>query len=233
MKCWVALAGLLLSAPAIAGNYKIVLDRPANGRLLTGHMGLQAADERTQDTLVRVVAPGNTVDVRGTVRVLVMNLGPRPFTFGPDQVTLRLGDGTVLNPTPIEEFEKRKVVAEQENGYARAIDLRNRNSLSSLASSDSGASVPGIPERAVSGPSADTQSDDFHSDADLLPNAGALDAIYQLLIPLTVGPQQAWGGYYVFDVPKPVQRAHADQPLTITVRTGDEEHRFTGMLHWR
>ena len=100
MARWVALACLLLSAPAIAGSYRIVLDRPANGRLLTGHAGLQAADERTAGTLVRVVAPGNSVDVRGTVRVLVMNLSDKAFTFGPDQVTLRLGDGTRLASRP-------------------------------------------------------------------------------------------------------------------------------------
>lgn len=231
MKSWIGLAGLLLAAPAIAGNYKIVLDRPANGRLLNGHMGLQAADEQTPYTLVRVVAPGNTLDVRGTVRVLVANLGKPAFTFGPDQVTLQLGDGTVLKPVPIEEFEKRKVVAEQESGHARAIDLGNRNDLPSSAAGSG--SAPGQPQALPTGTSADTVSQDYQSDSDLLPHSEALNAIYQLLIPLDVGPRQAWGGYYVFDVPKAVQRARADQPLTISVRTGDEVHRFTGMLHWR
>ncbi|MBV9527992.1 hypothetical protein [Sphingomonas sp.] len=236
MRGWIGLAGLLLSAQATAGNYKIVLDRPANGRLLTGHMGLQAADERTQDTLVRVVAPGNTVDVRGTVRVLVMNLGPRAFTFGPEQVTLRLGNGTVLNPVPMEEFEKRKDVVEQTTGRARAIDLGNRNTIATLGSGGGGGSdagAPGMPQSLPTGTTADTAGQDFQSDSDLLPGSETLNAIYQLLIPLNVGPQQAWGGYYVFDVPKAVQRARADQPLTIDVRTGDEVHRFTGALHWR
>ena len=38
---------------------------------------------------------------------------------------------------------------------------------------------------------------------------------------------------YVFDVPKAVQKRRVDQPLTITVRTGPEEHRFSGMLRWK
>jgi hypothetical protein len=232
MKSWIGLTALILSAPALAGNYKVVLDRPPNGRLLTGHMGLQAADEQTPYVLVRVVAPGNTVDVRGTIRVLVANLGTRTFTVGPDQVTLQLGDGTILKPVPIDAFEKRKDAAEQENGYARAIDLRNRNDLSSLERGSS-ASTPGTPQAMPTGETADTASQDYKSDSDLLPHAEALNAIYQLLIPLDVGPRQAWGGYYVFDVPKAVQRAHADHPLTITVRTGGEVHRFTGTLRWR
>jgi len=231
MKSWVGSAALVLAAPAMAGNYKIVLDRPANGRLLTGHMGLEAADEQTPYTLVRVIAPGNTVDVRGTIRVLVANLGTRTFTVGPDQVTLQLGDGTILKPVPIEEFEKRKVVAEEEHGHAQAIDLANRNDLPSASGST--ASAPGMPQALPTGQTADTASQDYHSDEDLLPHGEALNAIYQLLIPLDIGPRQAWGGYYVFDVPKAVQRAHADQPLTITVRTGAEVHQFTGALHWR
>jgi hypothetical protein len=234
MRSLAALAGLLLSAPAIAGSYRIVLDRPANGRLLTGHAGLQAADERTSGTLVRVVAPGNSVDVRGTVRVLVMNLSDKAFIFGPDQVTLRLGDGRVLTPTPVEEFEKRKVVAEQVSERARAIDLGNRNSLSSLGGGGpSGPSTPGVQQAIRAGPAPGTRGLDFQSDSDLLPHGEVLNGIYQLLIPLKVGPQQAWGGYYVFDVPKAVQRARTDQPLTIVVRTGSEEHRFSATLRWK
>lgn len=46
----IAAAALGLPAPAFGASYKIVLDRPANGRLLFGHAGLQAADERTPAT---------------------------------------------------------------------------------------------------------------------------------------------------------------------------------------
>ena len=60
-----------------------------------------------------------------------------------------------------------------------------------------------------------------------------MNAIYQILIPLEVAPQKAWGGYYVFDVPKDVQKRKLDQPLSITVRTGPEVHRFSGSLHWK
>jgi len=236
MRLMVAAIVLALASPVWAGHFKIVLDRPANGRLIIGHAGLQAADERSQNTLVRIVAPGNTVDVRGTVRVLVMNLGPRTFTFGPDQVTVRLGDGTVFRPTSIDKMENGRILVETESRHAAAIDIINRNNMMSSIdnSSSAGASSPGANASAAgSGASSAAAGQDLRSDSDLLPGASTLNAIYQLLIPLQVAPQQAWGGYYVFDVPKDVQRRKADQPLTIIVRTGGEEHRFSGTLRWK
>lgn len=230
----IAAAALGLAAPAFGASYKIVLDRPANGRLLFGHAGLQAADERTPATLVRVIAPGNAVEQRGTVRVLVMNLGSRTFTFGPDQVMLRLGDGTVLKPVPVDQYEQRKVVAEQTANRARTLDMRNRADLSALAGeTGSGAASLRGGGMVAAGASGATAGQDNASDDSQLPHAEVLNAIYQLLIPLDVEPQHAWGGYYVFDVPKGVQNRKADQPLTITVRTGPEEHRFSGMLRWK
>lgn len=229
-----AVAIAAAASPATAGSYRIVLDRPSDGRLLTGHAGLQAADERTAATLVRVIAPGNPVDKRGTVRVMVMNLGSRTFTFGPDQVTLRLGDGTVLKPVPIEQYEKRRVAAEEVSNYARTIDLRNRANLSALAGQTSAAPVVIAGDQGISAPDvAPTAGQDRMSDDSRLPHAEVLNAIYQLLIPLDVEPQHAWGGYYVFDVPKDVQKRRADQPLSILVRTGNEEHRFSGTLRWK
>ena len=235
----IAAAVLGLASPALAGSYRIVLDRPASGRLLIGHAGVQAADERTAATLVRVVAPGNNVDQRGTVRVLVMNLSPKTFSFGPDDVTLRLGDGTVLKPTPIEKFENGRMLIERESRYAGTIDLMNRNNLSSLAeqagngaTAATGQPVPGG-SAASSAAAGGAREQDLRSDSDLLPGASTLDAIYQILIPLQVEPQHAWGGYYVFDVPKDVQKRRVDQPLSITVRTGREEHRFSGTLRWK
>ena len=82
-------------------------------------------------------------------------------------------------------------------------------------------------------PSVMTEGQDRRADDSLLPGAQVLDAIYQILIPLTVQPQKAWGGYYLFDMPKTVFRRKVDQPLTIDVRTGTEQHRFAAILKWK
>jgi len=224
--CIAAFATWVAASPAGAGAYRIVLGEPAGGRLLHGYGGLEAADQRTDGALVRLIAPGNDIHERGTVRVLVMNLGPSPFEFGPDQVTLTLSDGTVLNPVPVDQMEDGRELVEREMQHAAANDLRNRNNLAGLDRQANGAGTLG---RSVTG----TAGRDLRADQSLWPGTTMLDSIYQLLVPLTVEPQKAWGGYYVFNVPKGVFRKKADQPITIIVRTGAEEHRFTGVMKWK
>src|SRR4029078_12454209 len=92
--------------------------------------------------------PGNDIHERGTVRVLVMNLGPSPFEFGPDQVTLTLSDGTVLNPVPVDQMEDGRQLVEREMQHAAANDLRNRNNLAGLDRQANGAGTLG---RSVTG----------------------------------------------------------------------------------
>jgi hypothetical protein len=235
-KLLISVAILACAAPATAGSYRILLSKPEGGRLLIGHEGLQAADERTQDNLVRVIAPGNEVKNRGTVRVLVMNLGSRPFQFGPEQVQLRLADGTILQPTPFGEFEKGRALIEREQRYAKAVNIQNSD-LSELATQSSSQTIQMGGPRGGSTPAASYGAETGElsgesADSDL-PGAGQLDDLDQLLVPLQVDPKQAWGGYYVFDVPKGVLDRKADQPLTVIVRTGAEEHRFPAILHWK
>ncbi len=236
MKWMLAVALVAVPGAALAGSYRVVLAPPAGGKLLIGHAGVQAADDRTQTALVRLIAPGNEVKQRGTVRVLVMNLGARPFEFGPDQVRLTLGDGTVLRPVPVETMEKGRVLVERENSRAAATDMHNKSSLDSLAAQATTGVTPrsivsvASPTAPSVGPSAghDRRSDMFE-----LPGGRTLDAIYQILIPLTVDPAKAWGGYYVFDLPKAAFARRADQPLNIIVRTGGEDHRFNATLKWK
>jgi hypothetical protein len=240
MKCWmIGLATLALPGAALAASYKVELAPPAGGKLLLGHAGLQAADDKTAVALVRVVVPGSEVRQRGTVRVMVMNLSSQPFEFGPEQVTLKLADGTELKPVPIAEFEKGARLIQREMGHAAAVDMQIRNNLSGLAQqANSGttfqntAPVPGG-SSASSGGVSGAGSHDRRTDEIMLPGGKTMDALYQVLQPLTVEPKQAWGGYYVFDLPKAVFARKADQALTILVRTGAEEHRFAATLKWK
>jgi len=236
MKWWIIAAGSasLLSSVAFAGSYRVVLE-PKDGKMLVGHAGVQAVDDRTATAFVRVISPGNAVDQRGTVRVLVMNLGPKEFEFGPDQVRLTLSDGTTLQPSSVEQFEKGRVLVEHENRIAGSTDLRTRNNL------------PGLEQQANGGPTAQTLTPvarsgsstsgtgghDRPTDESLLAGAETLNAIYQILIPQPVPPNKAWGGYYVFDMPKAVFARRTDQPLSILVETGAEQHRFSATLKWK
>jgi hypothetical protein len=223
-------SALALSGSAFAGSYRVVL-QPVGGKMLVGHAGVQAVDERTANTHVRLITPGNEVKERGTVRVLVRNLGSKPFQFGPDDVRLELADGTELKPTPLQKFEKGAILVQREMGHAAAIDMQVKNSLSIYAQQNGGSTLG--PNGSVSAPAANVVDLERRSEESDLPGAKTMDALYQLLLPETVGPNQAWGGYYVFDVPKTVFSRKVDQPLTVIVRTGGEEHRFQATLHWK
>lgn len=239
MKAFLLGAALsLLAMPAIAGSYRIVL-HPKDGKMLVGHAGVQAVDDRTATALVRLISPGNQVDQRGTVRVLVQNLGPTPFDFGPEHVRLTLADGTVLRPSSVEKFEQGRELVERENARAGAVDLQTRNNVVGLEQQTSGgpspASMAPVPggSTASGASTSSTSGLNRRTDANLQAGAETLNGIYQILITQPVAPQKAWGGYYVFDVPKAVFARHADQPLSIDVRTGAEEHHFQAMLHWK
>jgi hypothetical protein len=227
----ISIAALTLSCPAFAGSYRVVL-QPVNGKMLVGHAGVQAVDETTAAAHVRVITPGNEVKERGTVRVLVRNLGSTPFQFGPNNVTLQLADGTELKPTSLDKFEKGAALIQNEMGHAAAVDMQIKNSLSSYAQQGGGRTLTSTQAGAFA-PGANIQDLERRSDESDLPGAKTMDALYQLLLPETVGPNQAWGGYYVFDLPKAAFDRKVDQPLTIMVRTGSEEHRFAATLHWK
>ncbi len=228
------IAALSLTTPAMAGSYRVVL-QPVDGKMIVGHAGVQAVDQRTAAVHVRLISPGNAVKERGTIRVLVQNLGSKPFDFGPDDVKLQLADGTELKPTPLDKFEKGAEIVQREMNHAAAIDMQVKNSLSIYAQQggSAGSSGQARPAGAPSGAPDNLEGVERRTDESDLPGAKTMDALYQLLLPESVGPNQAWGGYYVFDVPKTVFDRRSDQPLSVIVRTGAEEHRFAATLHWK
>ena len=228
----VAAIGLTLAGPAIAGGYRVEL-APVNGKVIRGHAGLHAVDEETAVAKVRLVAPGTSFKDRGTVRVLVLNRGQQPFTFGPDQVKLKLADGTELKPVPLADYDKAAELVIRESNRAAAVDMQTRNTLSVLAQQSSGGmtaqSLQPVPGGIGSAGDATTGLKQRTQDS-LLPGSKTLDTIAEILMPEPVEPQKASGGYLVFDMPKELREAKADLPLTIIVKTGAEEHRFAAML---
>jgi len=151
-------------------------------------------------------------------------------------VKLELADGTELKPTPLDKFEKGAALVQREMRRAAAVDMQVKNSLATLIQqSGGGGSLDSRPSGATlsSAPPVSTTEHDRKAEELDLPGAKTMDALYQLLLPETVGPNQASGGYYVFDVPKAVFNHKADQPLTVIVHTGGEEHRFAATLHWK
>ena len=87
----IALAGL--ATPVSAHSYRVVLSGPAAGqKMLVGHAGVQAIDERTPTALVRLIRPR----FRLTHRTLRGICPRRPFRWhwpGPAPGASRLPDG--------------------------------------------------------------------------------------------------------------------------------------------
>ena len=223
---------LALAVPAGATSYQLRI-APGQGPMLTGRGGLHALDIRTKDTLIRVIAPGSRIEKRGTIRVLVMNLGKPAYRFGPDEVAIELPDGHALPEVPVGAFEDGHDLVAREVSRSTAIDRAVRSSLSSVAqSANSGMTAQTITGHQAG--SADVRSEslqhDRAKDAGSVPGAQLLDDINGVLRPYTIGPNQAWGGYLVFDVPKPIRRASAGQPVTIVVRAGSDVYRIKATL---
>jgi hypothetical protein len=231
----VALAFAACAAPASAG-FRVQLQGPAD-HTLRGRHGLHAVDSRGSASLVRVISPGSLVNRIGTVRVLVMNLGDKPFTFGPGDVAIALADGTSLPIVAQREFEAGAQIVETESARRDSVNARNMANLSSLSQS-AATGVTVLNPNASAGPPGAGPG----SEAGKLDHPGAADrsaaqeirtAVDGLMVSRVVRPQGGAGGYLVFALPKPVRTAKTDLNLVVTVRTGGETHRFEAILDRR
>jgi hypothetical protein len=230
----VVIASVALPTAAWAGGFEVRLDTD-DKPVVHGHAGLHAADGKSAGSHVRIVAPGLRIDKRGTIRVLVMNLGGQPFDFGPGNVRLTLADGTELKKVPLDEFERAYSLITREQQRAAGVDMQNRNTLSTLAQQGASGPTAATLEPVSRAPSGTTDTNDLsrRTDETLLPGGKTLGAIYEVLMPETVAPRKASGGYLVFDLPRDLAGRNADLPLTISVRAGGEEHRFAALLKRR
>ncbi|WP_427967942.1 hypothetical protein [Altererythrobacter sp.] len=234
-----ALAALSLSGTALAKGYIVNLE-PANAGIVYGHGGLHAVDEKTEVAHIRIVSPGLRVGKRGTIRVLVKNLGKTEFEFGPDDVKLTLADGTELPKVPFSEFDKGYTLIKREQNRAAAVQAQNYSTLGTLiGQTQTGVTAGSInsastPSGTLAG--APVNADDLRQSSEdeyAMPGGKTLDALYQVLIPEVVAPMAASGGYLVFDIPKELQSGKSDLPVTITVRTGSKVNQFKAVLEHR
>jgi hypothetical protein len=226
-----ATLALVASVPAGAADYKLKL-APQDGKVLKGRGGLEVFDVRTENTLMRIISPGSRITERGAVRVLVMNLGSGRYQFGPDQVSVELPDGTSLAEVPVSVFDKGETFVETQVNIGRATDRAVKANVSAYAQAqNSGGTAATITGGTISRENFGDNALKMDDLSDALPGAKLLGGLNGVLRPLQVGPKEAWGGYLIFDMPKALKKARADQPVTIVVRTGNEVHRIKAVLN--
>lgn len=230
---------LSLSGTALAKGHVLNLE-PGNAGIVRGHAGLHAVDEKTDDVHIRIIAPGLEISKRGTIRVLVKNLGKVPFEFGPDNVQLVLAEGVQLTKVPLNEFDRGYTLIKREQGRAAAVQAQNNSTIGTLMGQTQAGVTVGSINAATS--SSGTLSGGSVSTEDLrrraedeyaMPGGKTLDALYQVLMPEVVAPQAASGGYLVFDLPKALQNQRSDVHLTVAIRTGSKVHHFKAVLRYR
>lgn len=225
-----AAVALALTGTASAADYKLEF-QPGQGKIQKGRGGLQVYDVRTDNTLMRVIAPGNRITKRGTVRVLVMNLGSTSYDFGPEQVSVELPDGTAFKEVPFTAFDRGEKLIDREVRMAAAKDRLIKSSLGALQEATSGSALDMTAAQQNSAPTVSSDSsrlDELERDT---VGSKTLEGINGVLRPYPIQPQGAWGGYLIFDVPPALQKAKADQPVTIVVKTGSEVHRIPAVLN--
>lgn len=231
----IALACAAALAPAaVQASFRVKLQGAPEHPLIEGRGGLHAVDSRTERTLVRVISPGSDINKMGTVRVLVMNLAAEPFVFSARNVTLELADGTPLPWVPYEEFDEGAKLIERESARQAAMGRRSANNFSELAAGGA-ARTPGVSTPAPGGNAGADAAEKLEDDAEVgrQPGAKMREMVESIMDRSRLEPQQAAGGYLLFELPKPLRSARADVPIVLVVKTGKEEHRFTGLLDWQ
>jgi len=215
---------LLGASPAAAATYRLEL-QPKDGKIIRAPNGIHAVDSRTATSLVRVIAPGLKVEKkRGTLRVLVMNLGSRPFAFGPEDVTLKLADGTPVRFMALGEFSDGIQLVQNETVRNAAVRARIDANLDGINLYGR----MGLAGRISAIDPFDLPPDDVNATAQKLQQA-----VDSLLPTDEVAPQQAMGGYLMFELPKSMHGLKGEQPLDLIVSTGGEEHHFAAVLRRR
>lgn len=228
-----AALGVGLTAPVAAAEFRLEL---LGDRLLKARNGIVAADSRTSKALVRVISPGSSISKFGTVRVLVMNLGSRAFSFGPEDVAIMSESGAAFPVVNNDRLDTGYESVKRETARQRSVTASVNRSLSSLAEAASVGVRPQTPVPTVAGSGAGADSAarlDRSRGPGEAANPGILDALTGTLGTFEVPPQDARGGYLLFEIPKSLRSSKTSQPLTLVVTVAGEEHRFPALLKRR
>ncbi len=251
----IAAASLLVVAtPAIAAKFDLTM-QPQPGQSSRMMAGIQAVDDHTELSSVRLIPHEGSVKKRGKIQLIVLNRGQQPFNVGPENVSAKLADGTPVSIIPYErllkEEKNRKMWRSIGAGLSAMSNSMNANQAGFVSgtatySGSTFGSVGGTPfgsttfgTATVSGYDqgranvaqaiADQQNDQIFANL-AQQNAAGQDALQGNVRTTTVDPEAIFDGEVVFELPKASRSAKTDQQVTFIVTVGGEEHRFQGVL---
>jgi hypothetical protein len=254
----IAAASLLtLSAPAMAAKFDLAL-QPLPGQNPRMMAGIQSVDNHSGGSSVRLVPHEGAIKKRGTLQLMVLNRGQKPFDVGPENVTAKMADGTPVEIIPYERLLKEEKNRKTWRSIAAGLSAMN-NSMSAnhagfvsgtaaYSGSTSGriggiggtpfssttfgtATVSGYDEARANAARGVAEQQNNQTFANLSrENAAGRAAVQTNARTTTVDPEAVFNGQVVFELPKSTQSAKTDQTLTFIVNVGGEEHRFDALL---
>ncbi len=247
----------LCSSPALAAKFTMQLNASAEQ---TSRMesGVAAVDDTTPTSSVRLVQAEGDLKKRGSVGIVVMNQGGKPFNFGPENVTAKLADGTSIAIITYEQLaheERRREtwaaigaglaaagnsMSAANSGYYNGTGTYSGSTYGSFGStpyqSNSFGTVSvsgynaGQAQIAQSLANQQNQATFARMAED---NAASMKSLKAYMRTTTVDPQQMFGGSVIFELPKAARDAKTDVPVTFVVAINGEDHTFNAVLKRR
>jgi hypothetical protein len=247
----------LCSSPAIAAKFTMQLNA---GAQQTSRMesGVAAVDDTTPGSSVRIVQTEGDLKKRASVGVIVMNHGDKPFTFGPENVSAKLADGTPVSIITYEQLvkeEKRRQMwaavaaglaaagnsmSASNSGYYSGMGTYTGSTFGSFGSTPYNAYSSGTvmvsgydygrAQAAQSVANAQNQATFARMTEQ---NAANMKALKAYMRTTTVDPQQIFGGSVMFELPKTARASKTDVPMTFVVTVNGEQHSFDVVLKRR
>jgi hypothetical protein len=220
--------------------------------------GVAAVDDFTAGSSVRLVQPDGDVKKRGSVGVLVMNRGDKPFNFGTENITATLADGTPVAIITYEQLaheERRRetwaAIAVGLGAAANSINAANAGHYygTGMYTGSTFGSFGGTPYssttygtatisgynagQAAVAQSVANQENQANFDRMAEQNSANQKALKSYMRTTTVDPQQMFGGSVIFELPKAAFQMKGDVPVIFVVTINGEQHRFDAVFRRR
>jgi hypothetical protein len=248
---------LVLASPVAASKFSMQLN-PSSQQASRMQSGVAAVDDSAPSSSVRLIQAQGDLKKRGSIEILVMNQGEKPFDFGTENVTARLADGTPVSIITYEQLvheeKKRETwraiavglaamgnsMSAASSGYYSASGTYSGSTYGTFGStpyrsSSSGTvSISGYDYGQAQAAQSRANAQNSASFARLAEeNAANMGALQAYMRTTTVDPEQMFGGSVIFELPKAAQRSKVDVPMIFIVTTNGEEHRFEALLKRR
>jgi hypothetical protein len=252
-----AMAIALFSSPAVSAKFDMQLKA---GLQQTSRMqdGVAAVDDSSATSSVRLIQAEADIKKRGSIELLVMNQGDKPFNFGTENVTAKLADGTPVTIITYERLVHEEKVRETWAAIAAGLGAAANSMSAATAGYYSGtahysgntfgtfggtaynsttfgtATVSGYNYGAAQAAQSAANTQNSAMFAQMAENnATSMQALKAYMRTTTVDPQQMFGGTITFELPKEARGSKADVPVTFVVTINGEEHKFDALLKRR